>query len=380
MTNEGTTMTYGLAIDFGTYSLAAMVVSDQGSWLVPDPASGEPRWRASLHWDGERVAVGALAEQRRRADPAGWAAASKRGLAVDAPVVLGARRFRPVEQVVELLTAVRIQAHRQHGPVPRALVTIPADYLPGDPRRGRMIAAAEAAGFGAVELLNEAIAVLSGPVPGLRQAPGDLVLVYDFGATFEATMVRLADGLPEVIGHQSIVDWGALGDPPAGPAALAAVEHTIACCRDLLARLAIAPQAVSAVLTVGGGARTPGLGAPLDRAHRDAEAAVEEPELALVRGAAQWLPRSGARTVPATATAERVVPLAFSIPGGSATLLRWLVEPDERYGDGAALARVRLPGGAVWDLTARTAGLLDQVLVGAGAQVATGDWLALAKR
>ena len=82
-----------------------------------DPVSGETRWRCAIHWDGERVAVGALAQQRRHANPAGWATGSKGGLGADAAVLLGARRFRPVEQVVELLSAVRVQAHRQHGPV-----------------------------------------------------------------------------------------------------------------------------------------------------------------------------------------------------------------------------------------------------------------------
>lgn len=369
--------TTGLAIDFGTHSLAAVVVTDQASWLVPDPTSGETRWRCAVHWDGERVTVGALAEQRRRLDPTGYAAGSKRGLAQDAAALLGARRFRPFEQVVELLTAVRVQAHRQHGPVSRALVTIPADYVPGDPRRGRMIAAAEAAGFGAVELLGEAVAAVSGPLAGGRLGAGDLVLVYDFGATFEATLIRIGDDFHEVIGHQSIVDWGPLGEAPGAMA----LDHTTACCRDLLDRLGVNPRAVTAVLPIGGGARVPGLDQALDLGLGIPVRHQDEPELVVVRGAAHWLPRSGSRTVAATvpASAERIVPLAFTFPGGSARLLRWLVEPNELYGEGAALARVRLNSGAVWDLTARTGGVLDQVLLADGAPLASGDWVGLCR-
>ena len=76
---------------------------------------------------------------------------------------------------------------------------------------------------------------------------------------------------------------------------------------------------------------------------------------------------------------DRMTPLVFTIPGGSAQLLRWLVQPEESYDEGAPLARIRLAGGALWDLTARTRGTLDQVLVAGGAPVSSGEWLALAR-
>jgi hypothetical protein len=164
-----------------------------------------------------------------------------------------------------------------------------------------------------------------------------------------------------------------------GPVSAVTPAHTIACCHDLLARLGVAARDVAAVLPIGGAARTPGLQAALDRGLGIPTQPVEEPELLVVRGAAHWLSRSGTRVVAAQPTQERVVPLAFTIPGGSAKLLRWLVEPDEPYGEGALLARVRLAGGAVWDLTARNGGVIDQMLVGAGAPVTSGEWLALAR-
>lgn len=73
------------------------------------------------------------------------------------------------------------------------------------------------------------------------------------------------------------------------------------------------------------------------------------------------------------------MPLSFTIPG-PANLLRWLVKPDQPYEQGATLARVRLANGAIRDLTARTRGVLDRVLVADGGPVRTGDWLALARR
>src|SRR5262245_40224878 len=127
-----------LAVDLGTRRLVAAVVTDEGAWPVPDPASGELAWPCSIHWDGQRVCVGALAERLRRQDASGYATGLKPGLGTDAPVLLGARSFRPVEQVMELLAGVRAAAQRSHGPIARAVLTIPASYTAGDPRRARL--------------------------------------------------------------------------------------------------------------------------------------------------------------------------------------------------------------------------------------------------
>ena len=260
---------------------------------------------------------------------------------------------------------------------------MPADYVPGDPRRARMVAAAEAAGFGAVELVYEALAAVAIGLPGPQPRPGELLLVCDFGATFVATLVLVGANVDEVVGHQSIVDPGlsggdALFGQPTGNAS-PAVEHTIACCHDLLARLKVNSAAISGLIPIGAGARTPGLDLALHRSLGIPIRQVDEPELVVVRGAAAWLARSGPRTIAARTAPGRVVPLAFAIPGGSGTLLRWLVAPQESYGEGTALARIRLAGGAVWELTANGGGVLDRVLVADGATVAAGDWLALAR-
>jgi molecular chaperone DnaK (HSP70) len=364
-------VTTGLAIDLGTATVGAIAVTDRGAWLVPDPTSGENRWRSAVHWDGRQVVVGALAEHRRRTDPGGYAVGFTRTLDNDEPVQLGARRFRAVELVAELLSAIRSEAQRRYGPVDRAVVTIPADHLPGDPRRARMVAAAEAAGFLAVELLVEAVAVACAPLPGPPFAEADLVLVYDLGADFEATVVRIRPDMHEVIGHARITEF------TTGPATM--MEQTFACCLDLLAGLAIARADLAAVIPVGGGCRTPGIDAAVERGLDVGLSMVDAPELAVVRGAAHWLPHSSPREVPAEPSAYRMAPLAFTIPGGSARLLRWLVSPAQPYREGSVLARVRLASGAVWDLTARSHGTLEQILIGDGAQVTTGEWLALSR-
>jgi len=191
-------------------------------------------------------------------------------------------------------------------------------------------------------------------------------------------VIRVGDDPPEIVAHASIVDWP-LDDSTAGDWSSAVLELTMASCRDLLARSALGRHQVDWVMPVGSGARTPGLEAALDRGLGIAVAMLDEPELAVVRGAALWLPRSGPRTVMARPSLDRIVPLAFTIPGGSAQLLRWLVEPGQAYEVGAAVARVRLGSGAVWDLTARTGGTVDEVLVDGGRPISSGVWLALVR-
>jgi molecular chaperone DnaK (HSP70) len=308
-----------VAIDLGTDSLAALVVTDHGRWLVPDPATGEPRWASAVHRDAQHI-----------------------------------------------LTAVRAQAQRQFGPLHRAVIAIPTGLTGAEPRRA-LVAAAEAAGFAAVELVLAAVGATW--APGSPVGVGETVLVHDLGATFEATVLRVGDDLPEVLATAAILDW------PPDTAPTTAIDMTIACCRELLA-------AANAqwVLPVGGGARMPGLVPALEDALGRPVARLAEPELAVVRGIAQWWPRTGPRAVMARPAVDRMTPLVFTIPGGSARLLRWLVRPEEPYDAGAPLARVRLAGGALWDLTARSRGTLDQILIEGGAPVATGEWLALVRQ
>ena len=204
-----------VAIDLGTDSLAALVVTDHGRWLVPDPATGEPRWASAVHRDAQHI-----------------------------------------------LTAVRAQAQRQFGPLHRAVIAIPTGLTGAEPRRA-LVAAAEAAGFAAVELVLAAVGAIW--APGSPVGVGETVLVHDLGATFEATVLRVGDDLPEVLATAAILDWppdalGSVrrdGQRPEGrtlgdTAPTTAIDMTIACCRELLA-------AANAqwVLPVGGGARMP---------------------------------------------------------------------------------------------------------------------------
>ena len=372
-------MSTALVVDVGTSTSAAMLVSDHGSWLVPDPHTASRRWRSALHWDGYGWSAGALAEQRRSLDPTGFAVGLKRALDFDEPVLLGQRQLRPTDLLAEFLAAIRVQAQRQHGAIDRAVLTVPAAYLPDDPRRSRLLGAAETAGLGAADLVPEGVAAAAAPVTGAAFAAGDLVLVYDLGATFAATLVRVGPDRPELLAHGSIVDWGPADQIGADAQHSPVVGHATRCAREVLAGAGVAPGDLAAVLPVGGGCQLPGLDATVER---DLGAPVRhavDRDIAVVAGAAEWLRGTGPRTVPATPTPGRIVPVSFPVPAGGAHLVRWLVRPEQAYGEGTTLARIRLPSGAIWDLIASSGGTLDQILVTDGAPVRTGDWLALAR-
>jgi len=387
-----------------------MVVTEQGSWLVPDPASGEARWPCAIHADGQGTVAGAAAVHRGQTDPTGYRAGLRRALVDDDPVTLGFRRLRAVDAVAEFLSVLRSAAGRRLAslggpstPPDRAVVTVPPAATPA--LRRRLVEAAEAAGFTGVELISDPVAAVC--APGLPLRAGDLVLVVDAGVGVEATLVRIGEGLPEILGHESPVDASLNGDAAAGgdvppvadvppgldirPGLQATpgsegglrapdgLDQVLAGGRDLLARLGVSPAQVSWVVVVGGRARVPGFVARIEHGLGITVATVDEPELAVVRGAAAWLPRSGSRSVSAHGSDQRLVPLAYTIPGYTARLLRWLVEPRQPYAEGAVVARVRLASGAVWDLTVRAPGVLDEVLVPAGRDIRSGEWLALVR-
>jgi molecular chaperone DnaK len=152
------------------------------------------------------------------------------------------------------------------------------------------------------------------------------------------------------------------------------LRETVDCCRKLLRRQGKTTADLSAVLLVGGTSRMPivastvaaDLGAPVRQ--------TEDPDLAVVRGAAWWARAHGFRAI--APMPHRPGTALLRWPVAPAQLLRWLVEPGQAYPAGAPLARVRLEDGTVWDLTADQAGRFVQPLAAPGEQIGSSDWIA----
>lgn len=340
-----------LVVDFGTSTSCAAVVAGGTVTLVREPAGA---WnRPSAVWLGGEE------------------------------ILLGNKIFRTDELVAEVLRVLRRQGEQLHGaPITQAVLTIPASYGPADPRRDLMITAAELAGFTEVELLPEPVAAAHAPVAGEPFAPGAVALIYDFGgATFTTAAVRIAaDGDHQVLGHAALDSWGGQ-DIDARLAAIVAPEiaHTITCCRELLERLGCPLDAVTGIVMIGASSRLPAvvdavareLGTPLRQC--------EDPTLAVISGAAQWALHSPKRVQGPWTVSAGEHPLRWRIAGGTATVVRWLVEPGELFEAGAPLVVVRNVDGTLWRLAADDRpGSLAATFADVGETIVSGAWLATA--
>ncbi|MET7401894.1 Hsp70 family protein [Dactylosporangium sp. NPDC005572] len=152
------------------------------------------------------------------------------------------------------------------------------------------------------------------------------------------------------------------------------LDRTVDCCEALLERCGVRPADLTAVLLVGGTTRMPAVADRLTARLARPLRRPEDPDLAVVRGAAT---RAGAvRTVAADRPGPARTPLSWAVPTGGGLLVRWLVEVDGRYAPGAPLALVRTADGALWRLTAPDRpGTLLARHADPGDPVADGDWL-----
>jgi molecular chaperone DnaK len=426
-----------LVIDFGTvYSCAALVTGDQVE-LIHEPSSGLLAWPSAVLVDGTDILTGSLAERRKLVRAPFYRSEIKRYLSRGESLGIGGADYEPETLVSAILAAFRTVADKVNGgPVAHVVLTKPADYLPGDPRNDRMIAAGEAAGFSVVELLPEPEAAAYSAPSGEEFAPGSLILVYDWGGgTFDTALVRVladsseilaSDGLPYCggadidaavagylcerdaelgtlfasgdKGRNAVLDLAdrlkrelserpdSLQEAMGIEAALTVadfekiaqsfVEQTVECCRELLAAAKYAAEDLGAVFMAGGCSQIPLVGRMLQAEFGQEPRSARDPELAIVRGAAWWASQGDSRFSLPLASEPGMTPLRWPIPGGSGELTDWLVAKDETYEENATLARVRLPDGTLWSLKAAVASVLRSQHARPGTHVVSGHWLA----
>ena len=157
------------------------------------------------------------------------------------------------------------------------------------------------------------------------------------------------------------------------------LDRTVDACRDLLSRCGVKPDELDAILLTGGASRMPAVSAALDRAFGRPLRRAEDPELAVVQGAARHAARPVDRLLDPDRPPRNEVPLRWSIPGGSGTLLRWLVQPGDVYRAGDALAVVRAADSSLWRLRAPAkSGQIKVRHALPGSTVTSADWLATA--
>ncbi len=210
------------------------------------------------------------------------------------------------------------------------------------------------------------------------------------GADGAKSRLRFADFACQVKQHltdaQETVEYVGMLDPPVhlrradlerliGPP----LDQLADCYRMVLAETGTDPASLAAVLLTGGSARIPAFAAALTAAAGRPVAPMADPQLACVRGGIVWAARAPARQVAALGSLPGVRPLAWRFDGGAARLAQWLVPVGGRFQAGDRVARLRDGDDAIWDLTADQPGEMERHCVGAGAVLASGDYLAVVR-
>lgn len=226
---------------------------------------------------------------------------------------------------------------------------------------------------GAREWLDSAIGTSARPGSEstslrLKVTIGDVArsLKHQLSATTEAEEFILPDSPPARLSRGEL---GVLVTPLLG--------RTVECCHELLNRLDVATADISAVVAVGGSTRMPAVTDLIERTFGRPLRRADDPDLAVVQGAAQWASSNAVRTVLSLPRAQGMVLLRWTIPHGR--LLRWLVPLGVLYQEGASLARVRFDDGTIWDLCASRPGRMEQVFAETGDEVSKDRWLAVAR-
>jgi molecular chaperone DnaK len=121
----------------------------------------------------------------------------KRRMGSDTKVTLGAAEYTPQEISAIILKRLKAIAERHlERPVHKAVITVPAYF--SDTQRQATREAGEIAGLEVVRIINEPTA--ASLVYEAAQHQGKRILVYDLGGgTFDASIVRIEQGVVEVI-------------------------------------------------------------------------------------------------------------------------------------------------------------------------------------
>ncbi|MFE6748526.1 Hsp70 family protein [Kitasatospora purpeofusca] len=239
------------------------------------------------------------------------------------------------------------------------------------------------------------LALLERSHPGLRPAPSgaDEAAARRAALDLDAVVRELKHGLAMAERVEDLAPTGtvvALDRETLRTVAAEVLERTVESCRALL-RVAAAPRdavvvapdgtaeravPLDAVLVTGGTSRSPVVRDLIGEAFGAPVRQPEDPQLAVVRGAAAWAALTAARDLRPVVRRPGTEPLAWDVPGGSAVFLGPVVPEGARYPAGAVLADVRASTGAVHRLRARHPGELVRWHAEPGARFRAGDWLA----
>lgn len=165
-----------------------VLADDDGERILPSVVGLSPT--------GELL-VGHAARNQYMVHPERTVRSIKRSMGQDVTVQLGDQAYRPQEISAMILRRLKATAEARLGrTVGKAVITVPAYF--SDTQRQATREAGEIAGLEVVRVINEPTAAAL--VYEAGHSGGKRVLVYDLGGgTFDVSVVRIEDGVVEVI-------------------------------------------------------------------------------------------------------------------------------------------------------------------------------------
>jgi molecular chaperone DnaK len=186
-----------IGIDLGTtYSVVASVDASWKPYTLAN-AEGEKLTPSVVLFEEAGIAVGRLAIAAMTTKMSQVAECPKRELGKRVfPKILGGRQFPPEALEAWVLNKLRVDAQDQLGPIPKAVITVPAYF--DEVRRKATMDAGYMAGLEVMDIINEptAAALAFGYQEGFLGAAHEngvqKVLVYDLGGgTFDVTVMEI---------------------------------------------------------------------------------------------------------------------------------------------------------------------------------------------
>ncbi|WP_433228345.1 Hsp70 family protein [Actinomadura formosensis] len=428
-----------LVVDLGTTTTSAILLTADDHRVLKD-VTGLDWWPTAVCRAGGRWSVGDAAEARKLEYPFGYRARFKDHMGSGEPLLIDGEPHTPEALAAEVLRELRRAARESFAAGPRRLLitvpaaadepwreaTITAGHLAGFdevelltepaaaaqsvfarvwPRDSHILVYDLGGGTFDVALVRfgdagPEVVGWAGLPPGSGADQVDLVFAADLkialdrwlaehpelfvDEAFRADMLREhARKLKHDLTGSDVATTRVLAMPVhrvnramLAEAAEPLLAETVACCRDLLARHAMEPSKLKAVVLAGGGSKMPVVAPYLTEHLGVRPEPAPDGTSAVVEGAARWARGAAGRRISAAPPRGPVVPLRWSAPDGttSAVLARWLVEPGDCFRAGDVLARIRLDTGALYDMTAPTAGRVTHRHLNERQELFDGDW------
>ncbi|SLM33203.1 Chaperone protein DnaK [Desulfamplus magnetovallimortis] len=186
-----------IGIDLGTTNSEVAFIMDGKSRIIKENDNGIVPSCVSVDGNSKRIIVGMKAKNQAVLYPNDTVLSVKRSMGIDKRYELNGTSYSPQEISAFILKELKERAERVTGmEISRAVITTPAYFT--DAQRQATREAGEIAGLNVVRILNEptaaALAYESGETKSRR------ILVYDLGGgTFDVSIVRLEDGVVEVL-------------------------------------------------------------------------------------------------------------------------------------------------------------------------------------